>query len=245
MHVYFSRTNLRSNETWDTAAAAVHNAPNPLWQFHAVDSCHKICNNSCSCCPVSSRLSLLTLLLNWIPGSQVPMPPTQLLTTSAARYKEMQNYDKPPTRHCPKLFSQKYHNNLRSFEFLGHTPITITSPQILYFLKVKAKTMLLLLTKVDILPVLVSRWACLEAVWAWLVWPVSVPCSPWLPLQCVQWRHRPAAWPSPLLQCRQQPYWHNHPPPAMQHCIISHKNTSTTSPKPKLLATAVCIYWSL
>ena len=71
------------------------------------------------------------------------MLPTQLLTTSAARYKEMQNKDKQPARNCPKLFSQKYHNNLRSFEFLGHTPIT--SPQILYFLKVKAKTMLLLL----------------------------------------------------------------------------------------------------
>ena len=93
------------------------------------------------------------------------MLPTQLLTTSAARYKEMQNYDKPPACNCPKLFSQKYHNKLRSFEFLGH----VTSPQILYFLTVKAKTMLLLLTEVNILPVLVSRWACLEAVWAWLV----------------------------------------------------------------------------
>ena len=47
---------------------------------------------------------------------------------------------------------------------MGHTHITITSPQILYFLKVKAKTMLLLLTDVDILLVLVSRWVCLEAV---------------------------------------------------------------------------------
>ena len=45
----------------------------------------------------------------------------------------------------------------------------VTSPQILYFLTVKAKTMLLLLTDIDILLVLVSRWACLEAVWAWLV----------------------------------------------------------------------------
>ena len=139
------------------------------------------------------------------------MPPTQLLTTSAARYKEMQNYDKPPARNCPKLFSQKYHNNLRSFEFLGHTPRHITTNLILPQSQGQDNvTTAQVLTMVDILLVLVSRWACLEAVWAWLVWPVSVPCSPWLPLQCVQWRHRPAAWPSPLLQCRQQPYWHGH-----------------------------------
>ena len=156
------------------------------------------------------------------------MPPTQLLTTSATRYKEMQNYDKPPARNCPKLFSQKYHNNLRSFEFLGHTPIT--SPQILYFLKVKAKTMLLLL-KCSLWLISCLCWCPGGRVWrlwwAWLVWPVSVPCSPWLPLQCVQWRHRPAAWPSPLLQCRQQPYWHGHQywsQPFSWHAPLYHKS---------------------